>query len=151
MYIWCCFQILLRQYWIQEAALIQLFINRNWQCQKLTVLRMDGNLLGVKIPVEISQLNRLAVLDLSANQNFQEIPVELGKLSKLLSISLKDNRLSVQVQAEIAELYSLTLSRSLHEHAEWTNSISHRRLHQTSTVKLWARISWTGLILVFEK
>ncbi|KAG6780904.1 hypothetical protein POTOM_013783 [Populus tomentosa] len=97
----------LRLYINQLSGFVPAELGNLSSLTKLTALRVDGNLLGGKIPDEVVLLNQLRVIDLSSNQIFGELPAQLGKLSNLLVLNLKDNMLSGQLPAGIDGLSSL--------------------------------------------
>ncbi|XP_042481987.1 probable leucine-rich repeat receptor-like protein kinase At1g35710 [Macadamia integrifolia] len=92
------------------ASMIQLHGEfSTWgQCQNLQALRMAGNNITGKIPLELGMLTQLHFLDLSSNHLYGDIPKEFGELTSLLNLSLSGNQLSGSLPLEVGRLSSLT-------------------------------------------
>ncbi|XVE78280.1 hypothetical protein DITRI_Ditri13aG0132200 [Diplodiscus trichospermus] len=76
------------------------------QCRNLTSLKISGNNISGKIPLELKHATQLHELDLSSNHLTGKIPKELGALP-LFRLSLSGNQLSGKIPLEIGALSNL--------------------------------------------
>ncbi|XP_028083665.1 leucine-rich repeat receptor-like protein kinase TDR isoform X3 [Camellia sinensis] len=94
----------------------QLYLNDNrfskipfWlqNLSRLSIILLDGNLLGGHIPTFFSQMKKLNILSLADNNFNGPIPPELGALPSLLELDLDGNLLSGQIPSQLGSLSSL--------------------------------------------
>ncbi|XP_030936246.1 MDIS1-interacting receptor like kinase 2-like [Quercus lobata] len=83
-------------------------ISHNWgKCTQLTTLKIVGNNIFGRIPLEIGDLVQLQLLDLSSNHLVGEVPKEFRKLTYLSKLMLNGNKLYAGLPLELGSLINL--------------------------------------------